>query len=111
MQLHLLFDSVAGHLEEHTDTIAERIVALGGVANGTTREAAAKSGLKEADLTASDGASQLKWLVHNVAHHANALRQAVNESDDLGDKITSDLFTSATRELDKDLWFLEAHLQ
>lgn len=111
MQLHLLFDSVAGHLEEHTDTIAERIVALGGVANGTTREAAAKSGLKEADLTASDGASQLKWLVHNVAHHANALRQAVNESDDLGDKITADLFTSVTRELDKDLWFLEAHLQ
>jgi starvation-inducible DNA-binding protein len=111
MQLHLLFDSVAGHLEEHTDTIAERIVALGGVANGTARESAAKSGLKEADLTASDGASQLKWLVHNVAHHANALRQAVNESDDLGDKITADLFTSVTRELDKDLWFLEAHLQ
>jgi len=111
MQLHLLFDSVAGHLEEHTDTIAERIVALGGVANGTAREAAAKSGLKEADLSASDGASQLKWLVHNVAHHANALRQAVNESDDLGDKITADLFTSVTRELDKDLWFLEAHLQ
>jgi starvation-inducible DNA-binding protein len=111
IQLHQLFDSVAGHLEDQTDTLAERIVTLGGVANGTTREAAAKSGLKEADLTASDGASQLKWLVHNVAHHANALRQAVNESDDLGDKITTDLFTALTRELDKDLWFLEAHLQ
>lgn len=111
IQLHQLFDSVAAHLEDQTDTIAERVVTLGGVANGTTREAAAKSGLKEADLTASDGASQLKWLVHNVAHHANALRQAVNESDDLGDKITTDLFTALTRELDKDLWFLEAHLQ
>jgi starvation-inducible DNA-binding protein len=111
IQLHQLFDSVAGHLEDHTDTIAERIVTLGGVANGTTREAAGKSTLKEADLTASDGASQLKWLVHNVAHHANALRQAVKESDDLGDAITTDLFTSVTRELDKDLWFLEAHLQ
>src|SRR5262249_40756279 len=52
IQLHELFDSVASHLEEHTDTIAERIVALGGVANGTIREAAARSGLKEADLTA-----------------------------------------------------------
>jgi starvation-inducible DNA-binding protein len=111
IQLHQLFDSVAAHLEDQTDTIAERVVTLGGVANGTTREAAAKSGLKEADLSASDGASQLKWLVHNVAHHANALRQAVNESDDLGDKITTDLFTALTRELDKDLWFLEAHLQ
>jgi starvation-inducible DNA-binding protein len=52
----------------------------------------------------------LKFLVHNVAHHANALRTAVQESGDLGDAITADLFTQLTRELDKDLWFLEAHL-
>jgi len=110
IQLHELFDSVASHLEEQTDTIAERVSTVGGVANGTVREAAAKSGLKEADLNASDGASMLKFLVHNVAHHANALREAVQESNDLGDPITADLFTQLTRELDKDLWFLEAHL-
>lgn len=110
IQLHELFDSVAAHLEDQTDTIAERITTLGGIANGTVREAAAKSGLKEADLVASDGASMLKFLVHNVAHHANALREAVQESGDLGDAITADLFTQLTRELDKDLWFLEAHL-
>ena len=110
IQLHELFDSVASHLEEQTDTIAERISTLGGVANGTVREAAAKSGLKEADLTASDGASMLKFLVHNVAHHANAMREAVQESNDLDDAITADLFTQLTRELDKDLWFLEAHV-
>ncbi|HEY6270167.1 MAG TPA: DNA starvation/stationary phase protection protein Dps [Candidatus Acidoferrum sp.] len=111
IQLHELFDSVASHLEEQTDTISERITTLGGVANGTVREAAAKSGLKEADLAAIDGPSMLKFLVHNVAHHANALRTAVAESGDLGDAITVDLFTQLTRELDKDLWFLEAHLQ
>ncbi len=108
--LHELFDSIAEHIEEQTDSIAERITTLGGVANGTAREVAAKSGLKEADLSASDGPEMLKFLVHNVAHHANALRTAVQESDDLGDAITSDLFTTLTRELDKDLWFLEAHL-
>jgi len=111
IQLHLLFDSVAGHLLEQTDTLAERITTLGGVAHGTVRETAARSGLHEADLTASDGASMLKFLVHNVAHHANALRTAVQESTDLGDAITADLFTQLTRELDKDLWFLEAHTQ
>ena len=111
IQLHELFDSVAGHVLEQTDSIAERAVTLGGVANGTVREAAAKSGLNEADLSASDGQAQLKWLVHNVAHHANALREAVQEAGDLGDDITVDLFTTLTRELDKDLWFLEAHLQ
>jgi starvation-inducible DNA-binding protein len=111
IQLHELFDSVAAHLEDQTDTIAERCVTLGGVANGTTREAAAMSGLKEADLTASDGPSMLKWLVHNVAHHANALRTAIKESGELGDDITVDMFTTLTRELEKDLWFIEAHTQ
>ncbi|MGB9469333.1 MAG: DNA starvation/stationary phase protection protein Dps, partial [Candidatus Acidiferrum sp.] len=110
IQLHELFDSIAAHLEDQTDTIAERAAALGGVANGTVREAAAKSGLKEADLSASDGPSMLKFLVHNVAHHANAVRTAIQESDDLGDATTADLFTQLSRELDKDLWFLEAHL-
>ena len=111
IQLHELFDSVAAHLEDQTDTIAERCVTLGGVANGTTREAAAKSALKEADLTASDGPSMLKWLVQNVAHHANLLRTAIKESGELGDDITVDMFTTLTRELEKDLWFIEAHTQ
>jgi len=111
IQLHLLFDSVAAHLLEQTDTIAERVTTLGGVANGTVREAAAKSTLNEADLSASDGPSMLKFLVHNVAHHANAMRTAVQEANDLDDAITADLFTQLTRELDKDLWFLETHLQ
>ena len=111
IQLHELFDSIASHLEDQTDSLAERVTTLGGVANGTAREAAAKSGLKEADLSASDGPSMLKFLMHNVAHHANALRTAVQEANDLGDAITCDLLTTLTRELDKDLWFLEAHLQ
>jgi starvation-inducible DNA-binding protein len=110
IQLHELFDSISSHLDEQTDLIAERIAALGGVANGTAREVAAKSGLKEADLSASDGPSMLKFLVHNVAHHANAVREAIKESDDLDDATTADLFTQLSRELDKDLWFLEAHL-
>jgi starvation-inducible DNA-binding protein len=110
IQLHELFDSVSSHLDDQSDTIAERAAALGGVANGTVRESASKSGLKEADLTASDGPAMLKFLVHNVGHHANALRTAVQEASDLGDAITADLFTQLTRELDKDLWFLEVHL-
>jgi len=110
-QLHLLFDSVATHLEDHIDTIAERITALGGVANGTIREAAAKSSLSEANLAAADGSEMIKFLVHNVGHFTNALRTAIQEADDLEDAVTVDLFTTMTRELDKDLWFIEAHIQ
>jgi len=110
-QLHLLFDSIAEHIEDHTDTIAERITAIGGVANGTIREAAAKSSLNEADLSAIDGPAMIKFLVHNFGHYANGLRNSVDEADELEDPITADLFTQLTREADKDLWFLEAHIQ
>jgi len=110
-QLHLLFDSIATHIEDHIDTIAERIAALGGVANGTVREATAKSAIPEADLAAADGPTILKFLVHNVGHYTNAMRTAVHEAGDLEDDITVDLFTTITRELDKDLWFIEAHIQ
>jgi len=110
-QLHLLFDSVATHLEDHIDTIAERVAALGGVANGTIREAVAKSSIPEADLAAADGPTMVKFLVHNVGHFTNALRTAIQEADDLDDAATVDLFTAMTREMDKDLWFIEAHIQ
>src|ERR1700745_66033 len=41
--LHKLFDELAEGLEEHVDEIAERATALGGVARGTVRQAAAMS--------------------------------------------------------------------
>jgi starvation-inducible DNA-binding protein len=109
-QLHLLFDEIAEHVEEQIDEIAERIGALGGVAHGTVREAAKHSGVPEYHLDAVDGDEHLKALVHNVSHHANTIRESIDEADRLGDKDSADLFTQISRELDKDLWFLESHL-
>ncbi|MCC2629550.1 MAG: starvation/stationary phase protection protein Dps, partial [Thermomicrobiales bacterium] len=40
-----------------------------------------------------------------------SMRAAIDEADEAGDKDTADLFTEISRELDKDLWFLQAHLQ
>src|SRR5258708_32203040 len=58
-QLHLLFDSVATHLEDHIDMLAQRISALGGVANVTFREPAPKPSIPKADLSASDSPDRL----------------------------------------------------
>ena len=78
--------------------------------NAIARETAAKSGRKEAELTASDEPSMRKFLPHHVAQHVNASRAAIEESHDLGDAITVDLSTRRTREFNKDLRLLEAHL-
>jgi starvation-inducible DNA-binding protein len=39
------------------------------------------------------------------------VRKAIDEADTLGDADTADLFTGISRDADKQLWFLEAHIQ
>jgi len=111
MQLHELFDGVAERVEEGCDLIAERVVTLGGVAEGTTRQSAANSAIGEYDLNAVSGLEHVRALATQLAKLAASIRSAIQESAELGDPTTSDLFTEISRSLDKDLWFLEAHLQ
>lgn len=109
--LHELFDDVAERVEEHCDLIAERVVALGGTASGTTRQSAAASRIAEYDLEAVEGRQHVEALARQLAAVAASVRQAIQDSADLSEPTTSDLFTEVSRALDKDLWFLEAHLQ
>jgi starvation-inducible DNA-binding protein len=111
IQLHELFDSIASHLEDQSDLLAERVTALGGTAQGTARLVAATSSMREYDLSATNGEQHVRALAKGLVQLANAARAAINRAADLGDQATSDLFTEIVRAADKDLWFLEAHLQ
>jgi starvation-inducible DNA-binding protein len=111
LQLHELFDTIATGAEAHSDLIAERVTALGGIALGTARMVAATSSLREYDLNAVTGEQHLKALSRALAQVGNAAREAIDRSAELGDQGTADLFTEIVRAADKDLWFLEAHLQ
>ena len=111
IQLHLLFDDIATHVLEFSDLIAERATTLGGTANGTVRQAASASTLPEYPTSAVKGMEAVKAVADRIAQYAASTRRAMEESDDLGDTSTNDLFTEVSRQIDKDLWFLEAHLQ
>src|SRR5437667_7352212 len=54
--LHELFDQVAEHIEDHIDTLAERITALGGTANGTIAAVSRTTSLKPYPNDISEGA-------------------------------------------------------
>lgn len=110
-QLHELFDKLAGELIGHVDTIAERSTSLGGTALGTVRMAAGNSRLPEYTEQINGGRETVEALVKRYAELAASTRHAIDRADDLGDVDTSDLFTGISRDLDKALWFLEAHLQ
>lgn len=110
-QLHELFDKLAGTLPEFIDTIAERVTALGGVAEGTARMAAKSSRLAEYPADAFDGSAAVEALALRYATLGASTRAAIVEANERGDLDTADLFTEVSRELDKSLWFLEAHRQ
>lgn len=109
--LHKLFDDLAEGLETHLDTIAERATALGGLVNGTVRMAAEASELEEFPAAVVEGLAQVRALSERYAALGASVREAIDAAEDAEDKGTADLFTDMSRDLDKSLWFLEAHLQ
>jgi starvation-inducible DNA-binding protein len=110
-QLHLLFDVIAEHLEDAVDLIAERATALGGRANGTVRQSAANSKIEEYEIDAVKGMDHVTALSDRLGTLGNAYREAIDQTDHLGDTGTSDVFTELVRQADKDLYFLESHIQ
>src|SRR5690349_22526787 len=57
--LHKLFDEINEAVEEYVDLLAERVVQLGGVAEGTARVVAGRSVLTDYPLTAVTGADHV----------------------------------------------------
>lgn len=109
--LHELFDKVAEAAEGATDLIAERSAQLGGVPIGTARAVAAGSTLGAYPTSAIDGRAHVMALSKALAEFGARVRKAINDADDAGDKDTADLFTEISRDADKYLWFVEAHVQ
>ena len=109
--LHELFDKVYTDTGVYVDLIAERIVQLGGIAQGTIRAAAKASTMPAYPLDISDGHKHVAELAHAIAFYGEMIRQAIELSTELGDAGTADLFTQVSRGADLNLWFVEAHEQ
>ena len=109
--LHKLFDDVAEEVEEYIDTAAERVVALGGTAEGTVAVVGQRTKLPAYPLDITNGRDHVEAFSTALAAAGKAVRAAIEKATELGDADTSDLFTGVSRGLDKSLWFVEAHLQ
>src|SRR5260221_7632197 len=109
--LHKLFDDVYAAVTEYADTIAERIVQLGGTAYGTVRDVAEASSLDEYPTNIASSEDHVKCLSAALAAFGSKMRIAIGETDDLDDAASADVCTEITRGVDKWLWFVEAHTQ
>ena len=109
--LHELFDKVSEAVESYVDMIAERIVQLGGIAEGTVRVAATRSRLDEYPLSIAEGLAHVEAVARALSTFGREARNTISEADELNDADTADLFTEISRGIDKWLWFVEAHSQ
>jgi len=109
--LHELFDKLAEELEEFSDDIAERAVALGGVALGTSQVIAKQSRLNAYPTSLAAGHAHIEAMANALAQFGKSIRAAIDGATSLGDADTADLFTGVSRGTDKLLWLVEAHLQ
>src|SRR6267143_1140840 len=109
--LHELFDQIDEAVESYVDLIAERIVQLGGIAEGTVRVTAERSRLEEYPLTIADGHDHVEAVSRALSTFGHEARNTIEQADELEDADTADIFTEISRGIDKWLWFVEAHSQ
>jgi len=109
--LHELFDKVAEAVESGVDEIAERAVELGGTADGTLQSVVKRTTLAPYPANVTAGKDHVKRVADTLAAYGRNVRAAIAAAADAGDADTSDLFTEISRDADKQLWFVEAHLQ
>ncbi len=109
--LHKLFDEINGAVAEYADLLAERIVQLGGIAEGTVGVVAERSELVDYPLTLSTGQQHVAALSDALSEFGRAVRVGIEEMNELEDAGSADILTEISRGVDKWLWFVEAHQQ
>lgn len=109
--VHELFDTVHTNLREHIDIMAERVQQLDGVAVGTAEKISASTSVPEYPTDLIRAEDHIKALCDRFRDHGDRLRGAIDATDQAGDADTADIFTAASRSVDKDLWFMESHLE
>jgi starvation-inducible DNA-binding protein len=107
--VHEMLDGFRLQLDNHIDTMAERIVQLGGTAMGTTQCVSAATHLAPYPTGIHAIKDHLDELGLRYGQIANSIRSAIDAADEVGDANTADILTAVSRDLDKALWFLEAH--
>jgi starvation-inducible DNA-binding protein len=107
--LHELFDEIRQELGDFTADLAERVVALGGIALGTIQALARDSRWEHYPVGAQAGGEHLTLLSRASVRYGKSIREAIGLVEKAGDAGTTDLLTSVARQMNKILWQIAAH--
>lgn len=109
--LHPLFDTFATDLATHNDTIAERILTLGGLAVGTARHVAKNSRLADYPQDTTRDLDHVRLLAERIGTYLVGVRAAREVAIQHGDEDTNSVLTDIVTMYEKHAWFLHATLE
>lgn len=109
--LHLLLDKHYEEQAEAVDTIAERIMALGGLSYATPHDVSENTSIQRPPKGREDVPSNLQRLLEAHRKCLAYMRPAASEAAEYGDDGTNDLIVSdLIRIHEAQVWFIAEHL-
>jgi starvation-inducible DNA-binding protein len=107
--VHELLDSVVDHAHDYADTAAERVVALGLPLDVRIQTVGAKATNPALDAGFQQSDATIAQIIASIDATLVTVRTAVEELGVL-DAVSQDVAIEIARGLEKDRWFLFAHL-
>ena len=107
--IHLLLDEVVEHAREYADTAAERVVALGLPLDVRIQTVGAKATNPQLSVGFQQSDTVIAEVIASIDATLVTVRTAIDELGEL-DAASQDVAIEIARGLEKDRWFLFAHL-
>ena len=107
--VHELLDQVVDHAREYADTAAERVVALGLPIDARIQTVGAKATTPSMDAGFQQSDAVIAQVIAQIDATLVTVRTAVAELAEL-DAVSQDVAIEIARGLEKDRWFLFAHI-
>jgi starvation-inducible DNA-binding protein len=108
--IHELFDKVSENVNTYSDQIAQRVGGLGGAAQCTILVAAGRSFLAPYKHGVADKWSHVFAVSGSLTAFGQSALEAIGEATTFGDADTAYLFTEISRDVEKQLCFVESHI-
>ncbi|MDJ0335534.1 MAG: Dps family protein [Rhodoglobus sp.] len=107
--IHLLLDDVVDRVREYADTAAERVVALGLPIDGRIQTVGARATTPALSAGFQQSDTVIAEIIAGIDATLVTVRTAITELAEL-DPVSQDVAIEIARGLEKDRWFLFAHL-
>jgi starvation-inducible DNA-binding protein len=107
--VHELLDMIVAHAQEFADLAAERVVALGLPIDARIQTVASKTTTPQMDAGFQQSDQTIAQVIAGIDATLATVRTAVEELEEL-DQVSQDVAIEISRGLEKDRWFLFAHV-